>query len=106
MTQERKDPAPKGPGVMAATVHDPLCACNESDHTHYEYAPSRLCTYCRCALIGNVRKDMLHKCIAALQLTITSAPTLGQKRALAALHALSATADSGTNVSERRSDTP
>ena len=38
-------------------THDPLCACNESRHTHYEYAPSRLCTYCRCDLIGKVRED-------------------------------------------------
>jgi hypothetical protein len=38
-------------------THDPLCPCNESGHTHYEYAPSRLCTYCRCALIAKVRQD-------------------------------------------------
>ena len=25
MSEERKDPAPKGPGVIPTTVHDPLC---------------------------------------------------------------------------------
>ena len=94
--------------------HEPLCPCNESGHTHYEYAPSRVCTYCRCDLIAKVREDertrhqgqsvmlvsaaesavaaakadMLTKCVTAVQATITSAPTLGQKKAIAALQAL------------------
>ena len=95
-------------------THDPLCPCNEPSHTHYEYAPSGLCTYCRCDLIGKVREDertkyqgqsvmltsdaeaaiaaaeaeMLAKALTAVQATITSAPTLGQKKAIAALQAL------------------
>lgn len=94
--------------------HEPLCPCNESGHTHYEYAPSRVCTYCRCDLIAKVREDertrhqgqsvmlvsaaesavaaakadMLAKALTAVQATITSAPTLGQKKAIAALQAL------------------
>jgi hypothetical protein len=58
-------------------THDPLCM-NEWLVTEQ----------CHCVLIAKVREDMLDKCIAAVQATITSAPTLGQKKAIAALQAL------------------
>jgi hypothetical protein len=42
-------------------THDPLCPCNESGHTHYEYSPSRVCTYCRCTMIAKVREDVVNR---------------------------------------------
>jgi len=47
--------------------HDPLCPCNEPGHTHYEYAPSRLCTYCRCGLIAKVRDESKAAIAAAVE---------------------------------------
>jgi hypothetical protein len=48
-------------------THDPMCPCNEPGHTHYEYAPSRLCTYCRCGLIAKVRDESKSAIAAAEQ---------------------------------------
>ncbi len=73
--------------------HDPLCPCTEPRHVHYTYAPSRLCVYCRCALIAKVRADQTAKAIAAVEALVdpwpTSAPgAFPREMVLAALRGL------------------
>ena len=105
MSEERKDPAPKGPGVIPTTVHDPLCLADpETDNSRCHYCvliakvredertkhqgQSVMLTSDADAAIAAAKADMLAKAITAVQATITSAPTLGQKKAISALQAL------------------
>jgi hypothetical protein len=61
--------------------HDPLCPSTDA-------TASQFCALCHCDLIAKVSEDVLAKALTAVQATITSAPTLGQKNAIAALQAL------------------
>jgi hypothetical protein len=112
MSEERKDPAPKGPGVIPTTIHDPLCLADPAtDNSRCHY----------CALIAKVRGDekglsdedifndgqqaMLAKCIAAVKERVWYTPEIStihaksyeygfsdcKERIVAALHALQET---------------
>ncbi len=105
MSEERKDPAPKGPGVIPTTIHDPLCLADpatDNSRCHYcvliakvrqdersrHKGQSVMLTADADAAIAAAEAEMLAKALTAVQATITSAPTLGQKKAIAALQAL------------------
>jgi hypothetical protein len=60
-------------------THDQLCPCNESGHTHYEYAPSRVCTYCRCDLIAQVLKESQRRYAESLIADIETLVWLARK---------------------------